>query len=192
MAADFDLLAGGSVKQFAAYQLPEDSFLYLLHAIAQSGPNAQRLIEAQDWHMYLMDAPDVEHELLRLHQYRRVNYEVRRHPFSVASAAPLAMRARSEHVCMSDWQERLTADLEPKLRVLDPRPLISAYHDMPYAIFRYSPEESSPSEGGASAAGHVWNRLARALRLSLSRNVSLLLSRPKAWMQEPSRKPRSA
>ena len=25
---------------------------------------------------YLMDAPDVEHELLRLHQYRRVNYEV--------------------------------------------------------------------------------------------------------------------
>jgi hypothetical protein len=42
---------------------------------------------------------------------------------------------------MSDWRERLTADLEPKLRVLDPRPLISAYHDMPYAIFRYSPEE---------------------------------------------------
>jgi hypothetical protein len=38
---------------------------------------------------------------------------------------------------MSDWRERLTADLEPKLRVPDPRPLISAYHDMPYAIFRY-------------------------------------------------------
>ena len=42
---------------------------------------------------------------------------------------------------MSDWRERLTADLEPKLRVPDPRPLISAYHDMPYAIFRYPPEE---------------------------------------------------
>jgi hypothetical protein len=76
MAADFDLLSGGSVKQFATYRLPEDSFLYLLYAIAQSEPNAQRLIEAQDWHMYLMDAPDVEHELLRLHQYRKVNYEV--------------------------------------------------------------------------------------------------------------------
>ena len=76
MAADFDLLAGGSVKEFASYQLPEDSFLYLLHAIAQSEPNARRLIEAQDWRMYLMDAPDVEHEFLRLHQYRRVDYQV--------------------------------------------------------------------------------------------------------------------
>jgi hypothetical protein len=76
MAADFDLLSGGSVKQIAPYRLPEDSFLYLLYAIAQSEPNAQRLIDAQDWHMYLMDAPDVEHELLRLHQYRKVNYEV--------------------------------------------------------------------------------------------------------------------
>ena len=76
IAADFDLLSGGSAKQFAAYRLPEDSFLYLLYAIAQSEPNAQRLIEAQDWHMYLMSAPDVEHELLRLHQYRKVNYQV--------------------------------------------------------------------------------------------------------------------
>jgi hypothetical protein len=42
---------------------------------------------------------------------------------------------------MSDWRERLTRDLEPKLRSPDPRPLISAYHDMPYAIFRYPPEE---------------------------------------------------
>ena len=42
---------------------------------------------------------------------------------------------------MSDWRERLTGILEPKLSAPDPRPLISAYHDMPYAIFRYPPEE---------------------------------------------------
>ena len=42
---------------------------------------------------------------------------------------------------MSDWKERLTKTLEPILRQSDPRPEISAYHDMPYAIFRYPPEE---------------------------------------------------
>jgi hypothetical protein len=42
---------------------------------------------------------------------------------------------------MTDWKERLTGRLEPVLRSADPRPGISAYHDMPYAIFRYPPEE---------------------------------------------------
>jgi hypothetical protein len=37
--------------------------------------------------------------------------------------------------------KRLTEDLEPVLALPDPRERISAYHDMPYALFRYSPEE---------------------------------------------------
>ncbi len=41
---------------------------------------------------------------------------------------------------MSDWKLRLTRDLEPLLTSEDPRPRISAYHDMPYAVFRYLPE----------------------------------------------------
>ena len=41
---------------------------------------------------------------------------------------------------MSDWRFRLTEDLEPILRAKDPRPGLSAYHDMPYAIFWYPPE----------------------------------------------------
>jgi len=36
---------------------------------------------------------------------------------------------------------RLTRDLEPVLSLTDPRTKVSAYHDMPYAIFRYDPEE---------------------------------------------------
>ena len=36
---------------------------------------------------------------------------------------------------------RLTRDLEPVLALSDPRTKLSAYHDMPYAIFRYQPEE---------------------------------------------------
>ena len=38
-----------------------------------------------------------------------------------------------------EWEFRLTKQLEPILRQSDPRPAISAYHDMPYAIFRYPP-----------------------------------------------------
>ena len=40
---------------------------------------------------------------------------------------------------MSDWKLRLTRDLEPVLMADDPRPGISASHDMPHAIFRYLP-----------------------------------------------------
>lgn len=36
---------------------------------------------------------------------------------------------------------RLTKDLEPILSLADPREKLSAYHDMPYALFRYDPEE---------------------------------------------------
>lgn len=40
---------------------------------------------------------------------------------------------------MLGWKDRLTTTLEPILRKPDPRPEISAYHDMPYAIFWYEP-----------------------------------------------------
>jgi hypothetical protein len=42
---------------------------------------------------------------------------------------------------MTDWTERLVQQLEPVLMQADPRPGISAYHDMPYAVFQYPPEE---------------------------------------------------
>ena len=42
---------------------------------------------------------------------------------------------------MSDLEHRLRHALEPILEQRDPRERLSAYHDMPYAIFRYEPEE---------------------------------------------------
>lgn len=42
---------------------------------------------------------------------------------------------------MSDLQHRIKHVLEPILELKDPRERISAYHDMPYALFRYDPEE---------------------------------------------------
>jgi hypothetical protein len=41
----------------------------------------------------------------------------------------------------TDLQRRLREDLEPILSMSDPRERISSYHDMPYAIFRYDPED---------------------------------------------------
>ncbi len=45
---------------------------------------------------------------------------------------------------MTDWRSRLTTQLEPVLGAGDPRPAISTYHDMPFAIFHYPPEEEFP------------------------------------------------
>lgn len=42
---------------------------------------------------------------------------------------------------MSDFGARLRNGLEPVLSMPDPREKISAYHDMPYAIFHYDPEQ---------------------------------------------------
>src|SRR6267143_3057527 len=42
---------------------------------------------------------------------------------------------------MSDLEPRIRNVLEPVLELADPRQRISAYHDMPYALFRYDAEE---------------------------------------------------
>jgi hypothetical protein len=76
MAADFGLLRGSVVKEFASYHLPERSFLYLLHAIREEKQSPRKVIDAADWRMFLMRPSDVEHELLRLHQFRKLEYQV--------------------------------------------------------------------------------------------------------------------
>jgi hypothetical protein len=42
---------------------------------------------------------------------------------------------------LDPMKARLERDLEPILSLPDPRTKLSAYHDMPYAIFHYDPEE---------------------------------------------------
>ena len=75
IAADFDLMTGTVAREFGSYHLPEESFLYLLHAMREGKPNAYDIVHAEDWHLYLMDADDVERELLRLHQFRKLHYD---------------------------------------------------------------------------------------------------------------------
>lgn len=74
-AADFGLLRGSIVKEFASYHLPDWSFLYLLHAMSEEHASPARVIASPDWRMFLMAPGDVERELLRLHQFRKLHYE---------------------------------------------------------------------------------------------------------------------
>jgi hypothetical protein len=76
MAVDFGLLRGNVVKEFASYHLPERSFLYLLYAIREERRSPRKVLESEDWRMFLMTPVDVERELLLLHQYRKLDYQV--------------------------------------------------------------------------------------------------------------------
>lgn len=76
MAVDFGLLRGSVMKEFASYHLPERSFLYLLHAIRDEQQSPRKVVDAPDWRMFLMRPSDVERELLRLHQFRKLEYQV--------------------------------------------------------------------------------------------------------------------
>ena len=76
MAVDFGLLRGSVVKEFAGYHLPERSFLYLIYVLRERTQSPRKVLASEDWRMFLMQPSDVERELLRLHQYRKVDYQI--------------------------------------------------------------------------------------------------------------------
>src|SRR5690606_16791933 len=76
IAADFGLLKRAVSKEFASYHLPERSFLYLIHAINDETRNPGKAVTSAEWRLFLMRPEDVERELMRLHQFRQLQYEV--------------------------------------------------------------------------------------------------------------------
>lgn len=76
IAVDFGLLRGSVSKEFVSFHLPEKSFLYLLHAMRDEKLSPSRVVASPDWRLFLMRPADVEHELLRLHQFRKLEYQV--------------------------------------------------------------------------------------------------------------------
>jgi hypothetical protein len=75
-ASDFGLLKGSAVRELSSYHLPDRSFLYLLHALREVEPSPSRLIASPEWRLFLMRGGDVERELLRLHQFKKLDYQV--------------------------------------------------------------------------------------------------------------------
>jgi hypothetical protein len=76
IAVDFGILRGSVNKEFVSYHLPERSFLYLLHAMRDEQLSPSKVVASPDWRLFLMRPSDVERELLRLHQFRKLEYQV--------------------------------------------------------------------------------------------------------------------
>lgn len=99
IATDFGLLRGSAVKEFASYHLPERSFIYLLHAVRDEVINPAKIVTARQWRMSLMRPADVEREILRLHQFRKLNYQV------AGSLVQLSLPCKSSR----EYAERMVA-----------------------------------------------------------------------------------
>jgi hypothetical protein len=99
LAADFGLLRGKKYREFASYHLPERSFLYLLHALLDEHVSPAKVVLAPDFRMFLMRPADVERELLRLHQFRKLEYQV------AGSLVELRLPCRSSQ----EYAERMAA-----------------------------------------------------------------------------------
>lgn len=77
---------------------------------------------------------------------------------------------------MNSWKERLKITLEPVLMADDPRAKLGAYHDMPYAIFHYSPDfEFELREEVRLLAIRLENRGKRVKIVSLAECLSAAL-----------------
>ena len=76
MATDFGLLTGTLAREFTSFHLPDDAFIYLLHALSEIETNADKMVHSPQWRMFLMAPGDVERELFRMHQFRRLEYQV--------------------------------------------------------------------------------------------------------------------
>ena len=75
IAADLGLLRGSMVKEFNSHHIPDEGFLYVLYAVAQTEANGADVIRSPEWQMYLYQPAEVQEELLRLHQFHKLQYE---------------------------------------------------------------------------------------------------------------------
>ena len=75
-AADFGLLRGKAVKEIAPFHLLDDVLLYVLHDLAGDTASADRALSDTRWQRFLMSRGELEQELLRLHQLRRLRFEM--------------------------------------------------------------------------------------------------------------------
>jgi hypothetical protein len=91
LAAEFGLMQGSVAKEFRSYHLPERSFLYILHALRDAHVGPGRIVAAPDWRMFLMRPGDVEQELLHLHQFQKLRYQVAGSLVELALPSPTAL-----------------------------------------------------------------------------------------------------
>jgi len=100
MARDLSLMAGdGVTRTFARAHLSDRCFLYWAHVIAEREGSTARVPTSPLWRYALLRPFDIEHELLRLHQFRQLQYEV------AGSLVQLSLPC----VSSSEYAERMAA-----------------------------------------------------------------------------------
>ncbi|MGE3991886.1 BrxA family protein [Pseudorhodoplanes sp.] len=77
MATDLGMLDGhGPIKTIASIAMSDDVTMFYAHMIADLEGNAAKMPASRLWRIAYMSPPDVHVALLRLHQFKRLNYEV--------------------------------------------------------------------------------------------------------------------
>ena len=75
-AADFGLLEGGNIKEIAPFHLPEESLLYVVHDLVDQRASGNDVLADPAWRRFLMSRGELEQELLRLQQLRKLELEM--------------------------------------------------------------------------------------------------------------------
>jgi hypothetical protein len=77
MSADLAMLTGnGPVKTFASISMSDDVTVFYAHMIADFEGSSAKMPSSRLWRLAFMSPPDVHVALLRLHQFKRLSYEV--------------------------------------------------------------------------------------------------------------------
>jgi hypothetical protein len=77
MASDLGMLTGdGPIKSFASIAMSDDVTMFYAHMIADLEGNPAKMPASHLWRLAYMAPPDVHVALRRLHQFKRLNYEV--------------------------------------------------------------------------------------------------------------------
>jgi hypothetical protein len=74
-ADEFGFVQGKTRREVCHPTIPEDAFLYAIYSLWDEVPSTGRLLSSERWRLFLMNPSQVEHELLNLHQFRRLRYE---------------------------------------------------------------------------------------------------------------------
>jgi hypothetical protein len=75
MATQLGVLTGdGAVRRYRQAILTDRCFLYYLHVLGEDAGAPSRALQHPLWAAALMDPADVEAAVLRLHQFRRLEY----------------------------------------------------------------------------------------------------------------------
>jgi len=72
---DFHVLEGNVKKRIAPVYLPFEAFLYVAFYLGREVQSGDKVIQHQDWKLFLIDAPTVERLFLEAHQRGFLSYQ---------------------------------------------------------------------------------------------------------------------